>query len=166
MTRHLLRISFVLLLLFGGLQSIKAQINAQITEYRNNLAVGFNGGVTFNNITFSPNVKQSFHQGIVGGFTARYISEKYFSMICGLQVECKYPNAFLFTLMAPSEQSSCTTSPTKTETGPATNSQTSFMIKSLHIKCPKSQVAGLLCQQHASQCLSGFLCLRELSPFS
>ncbi|MBR5803455.1 MAG: PorT family protein [Bacteroidaceae bacterium] len=90
MTRHLLRISFVLLLLFGGLQSIKAQINAQITEYRNNLAVGFNGGVTFNNITFSPNVKQSFHQGIVGGFTARYISEKYFSMICGLQVECNF----------------------------------------------------------------------------
>ena len=84
----------------------------------------------------------------------------------GLQVECKYQSAFLFTLMAPSEESSCTTSPTKTETGPATNLQTSFMIKSLHIKCPKSQVAGLLCQQHASQCLSGLLCLSELPPFS
>lgn len=30
--------------------------------------------------------------GINGGLTARYISEKYFSMICGAQVELNFPN--------------------------------------------------------------------------
>lgn len=28
--------------------------------------------------------------GITGGLTARYISEKYFAMICGVQVELNY----------------------------------------------------------------------------
>ena len=76
--------------MIGSLFSAKAQMNTQITEYRNNLAIGFNAGATFNNVNFSPNIKQGTHQGLVGGFTARYISEKYFAMICGLQVECNF----------------------------------------------------------------------------
>lgn len=90
MNHHILRISATFLFVIGSLFSAKAQINTQITEYRNNLAIGFNAGATFNNVNFSPSIKQGTHQGLVGGFTTRYISEKYFAMICGLQVECNF----------------------------------------------------------------------------
>ena len=90
MNHHILRISATFLFVIGSLFSAKAQMNTQITAYRNNLAIGFNAGATFNNVNFSPNIKQGTHQGLVGGFTTRYISEKYFAMICGLQVECNF----------------------------------------------------------------------------
>ena len=83
---HILRTLALSLLFIGSLLSAKAQI----TDYRNNLAIGFNAGATFNSVFFSPSIKQGTHQGLVGGFTARYISEKYFAMICGLQVECNF----------------------------------------------------------------------------
>ncbi len=60
---------------------------AQIGEARNNLSVGFNGGVNLNSASFTPTIKQNSLMGITGGLTARYISEKYFAMICGAQVE-------------------------------------------------------------------------------
>lgn len=60
---------------------------AQIGEARNNLSVGINGGVNLNSTSFTPTVKQNSLMGITGGLTARYISEKYFAMICGAQVE-------------------------------------------------------------------------------
>ncbi|WP_297327906.1 porin family protein [uncultured Bacteroides sp.] len=63
---------------------------AQVGEQRHNLAVGINGGVNLNSVTFSPTVKQQNLMGINGGITARYISEKYFSMICGAQVEVNF----------------------------------------------------------------------------
>ena len=63
---------------------------AQIGEQRNNLAVGFNGGININSVSFSPTVRQKNLMGISGGLTARYISEKYFSMICGAQVELNF----------------------------------------------------------------------------
>lgn len=65
-------------------------VRAQIGDYRNNLAVGINGGVNFSSVSFSPSIKQTNHQGIHGGVTARYICEKYFAMICGVQVELNY----------------------------------------------------------------------------
>lgn len=83
---HILRKAALSILFAGSLLSAKAQI----TDYRNNLAIGFNAGATFNSVFFSPSIKQGTHQGLVGGFTARYISEKYFAMICGLQVECNF----------------------------------------------------------------------------
>ena len=60
---------------------------AQIGEARNNLSVGINGGVNLNSASFTPTIKQNSLMGITGGLTARYISEKYFAMICGAQVE-------------------------------------------------------------------------------
>lgn len=63
---------------------------AQLGDLRNNFAVGFNGGVNLNNVSFSPTVKQNSLMGITGGITARYISEKYFSMICGAQLEVNF----------------------------------------------------------------------------
>ena len=56
---------------------------AQIGEARNNLSVGINGGVNLNSASFTPTIKQNSLMGITGGLTARYISEKYFAMICG-----------------------------------------------------------------------------------
>lgn len=64
--------------------------SAQIGEMRQNLAVGFNAGANYNNVSFQPTIKQNGLLGITGGVTARYISEKYFAMICGLQAELNY----------------------------------------------------------------------------
>lgn len=65
-------------------------VAAQVGEMRNNFAVGFNGGVNINSVSFTPRIKQSNLMGITGGVTARYISEKYFAMICGIQMEINY----------------------------------------------------------------------------
>lgn len=64
--------------------------HAQVGEQRHNLAVGINGGINLNSVSFSPTVKQKNLMGINGGITARYISEKYFRMICGAQVEVNF----------------------------------------------------------------------------
>lgn len=63
---------------------------AQIGEQRHNFSVGVNGGINLNSVTFSPTVRQKNLMGINGGLTARYISEKYFSMICGVQMEFNF----------------------------------------------------------------------------
>lgn len=63
---------------------------AQIGDQRQNFSVGINGGVNFNSVSFNPTVQQKNLMGITGGLTARYISEKYFSMICGAQVELNF----------------------------------------------------------------------------
>ncbi len=63
---------------------------AQLGEERHNLAVGFNGGVNMSSVSFSPSIKQKTLNGMVGGLTIRYMSEKYFKMMCGLQLEINY----------------------------------------------------------------------------
>lgn len=63
---------------------------AQVGEMRNNFAVGVNGGINVNSVSFTPTVKQGSLMGMTGGVTARYISEKYFAMICGIQMELNY----------------------------------------------------------------------------
>ena len=65
-------------------------LHAQVGEQRHNFAVGVNGGINLNSVSFSPSVKQKNLMGITGGVTARYISEKYFSMICGAQIELNF----------------------------------------------------------------------------
>lgn len=64
--------------------------NAQVGEQRHNLAIGINGGINLNKASFSPTVKQKNLMGINGGITARYISERYFKMICGAQLEINF----------------------------------------------------------------------------
>lgn len=64
--------------------------HAQIGEQRHNLAVGFSGGITSSSASFSPTIRQKSESGITGGFTARYISEKYFKMTCGAQLELNF----------------------------------------------------------------------------
>lgn len=63
---------------------------AQVGEMRSNFAVGVNGGININSVSFTPTIKQGSLMGITGGLTARYISEKYFAMICGIQMELNY----------------------------------------------------------------------------
>ncbi len=60
---------------------------AQLQDEQHNFSVGINGGVNISSVSFDPSIKQSKLIGPEFGFTARYISEKYFNMICGLQVE-------------------------------------------------------------------------------
>ena len=63
---------------------------AQIGEPRSNFSVGVNGGVNLNSTSFTPTIKQNSLLGTTGGLTARFISEKYFAMICGAQVELNF----------------------------------------------------------------------------
>ncbi|MBE6286626.1 MAG: PorT family protein [Mediterranea massiliensis] len=78
----------IITLLFIALSTLT--VRAQIGDLRNNIAIGINGGVNMNKVSFSPTVKQKNLMGITGGITARYISEKYFSMICGAQLELNF----------------------------------------------------------------------------
>lgn len=65
-------------------------LHAQVGEQRHNFSIGVNGGINMNSVSFSPTVRQKNLMGINGGISARYISEKYFSMICGAQVELNF----------------------------------------------------------------------------
>ncbi|MDE5711529.1 porin family protein [Bacteroides sp.] len=65
-------------------------IHAQVGEQRHNFAIGINGGINMNSVSFSPTIKQKSLMGMTGGLTARYISERYFKMICGAQIEVNY----------------------------------------------------------------------------
>lgn len=66
------------------------RIAAQVGEYRNVWAVGVNGGYALDKITFNPTIKLTWHQGISGGVTVRYTSERYLGLICALQCELNY----------------------------------------------------------------------------
>ena len=63
---------------------------AQIGDYRNEFAVGINGGYVLSNIGFTPKVPQVLHPGLTGGLTLRYTSEKYFNSICAVVAEVNY----------------------------------------------------------------------------
>ena len=65
-------------------------IMAQLGEERSNLAVGVNVGINMTKVDFSPRIKQKSHNGMALGVTARYMCEKYFNMMCGIQAEINY----------------------------------------------------------------------------
>lgn len=60
---------------------------AQLQDQRSNWAVGINGGVNMSSVSFEPRIKQSNLLVPSFGVTGRYICEKYFKMICGIQAE-------------------------------------------------------------------------------
>ena len=78
------------LTLLGLLLLFITTATAQVGEQRHNLAIGVNGGLNMASISLTPSIKQVSKKGINGGFTARYISEKYFKMICGAQMEVNF----------------------------------------------------------------------------
>lgn len=63
---------------------------AQLGEERHNLSVGINGGMNMSNVSFQPKIKQNSLKGTSMGLTLRYMSEKYFKMMCGVQLEVNY----------------------------------------------------------------------------
>lgn len=69
---------------------IPLMAHAQIGKYRNDWAVGVSGGYTLNKISFNPTIKQKYHEGLTFGLSARYTCEKYFAMLCAIQVELNY----------------------------------------------------------------------------
>ena len=64
--------------------------SAQVGELRNNVAIGINGGYNLSSVDFSPTIKQGLQPGYTGGFTLRYTTEKYFSLICAAQLEVNF----------------------------------------------------------------------------
>lgn len=78
----------LILSLFILISTLRSE--AQIGDPRNNIAVGFSGGVALNTIGFDPTIKQNMHIGPTFGITARFTSEKYFNTYCALQVELNY----------------------------------------------------------------------------
>ena len=64
--------------------------SAQVGDHRNDMAIGFNGGMVLSNVGFLPKVPQSLYQGMTGGLSFRYTSEKYFSSICAVLAEVNY----------------------------------------------------------------------------
>ena len=64
--------------------------HAQVGEPRHNIAVGLSGGVALNTIGFDPTIKQNMHIGPTTGIVARFTSEKYFKILCALQLELNY----------------------------------------------------------------------------
>lgn len=70
--------------------ALSSSLYAQVGEIHNDFAFGVNGGMAFNEMYFSPTIKQSFHPGKTFGVTFRYTCEKYFSSYCSLQTEINY----------------------------------------------------------------------------
>ena len=62
-------------------------VEAQVGEYRTDLAVGVNGGYALSNVSFLPEVPQGMLGGMTGGLTVRYTCEKYFKSVCAIVAE-------------------------------------------------------------------------------
>ena len=80
--KRFLTISIVLLL--------SISIKAQIEQPRHILEFGVAGGMNLNKMEFQPTVRQTYLNGMNGGVSLRYTSEKYFSMICAAQLEVNF----------------------------------------------------------------------------
>lgn len=65
-------------------------VSAQIEEPRRMLEIGVAGGLNLNKVDFQPSMRQKLFNGINGGISLRYTSEKYFSMICAAQIEVNF----------------------------------------------------------------------------
>lgn len=76
------------LFLFALLAALSVQ--AQVGEPRHNWAVGVSGGMTMNRVLFRPTIRQTWLAAPTAGITVRYMSEKYFNLLCALQVELNY----------------------------------------------------------------------------
>ena len=83
MRKGLYILALMLTILVGSTQ-------AQIESPRSSLEVGVSGGMNLNKMELQPSIRQKLHRGFNGGISARYTSEKYFSMICAVQVEANF----------------------------------------------------------------------------
>lgn len=65
---------------------------AQVGQRRKDFSVGISAGYTLNSVSFTPAIKQKMKGSPGFGFSTRYICEKYFNSICGIQAEVNYQN--------------------------------------------------------------------------
>lgn len=79
------RIPYILLLCI-----IPSLASAQVGQYRSDLAIGINGGIVMNSVSFSPRVQQDMTIGPELGVSLRYTCEKYFAAVCALQAEVNF----------------------------------------------------------------------------
>ena len=70
--------------------SVGLPVRAQLQDPRHNLAIGINGGVNLSSVSFEPSIKQKTFITPSVGVTVRYISERYFKILCGIQGEINY----------------------------------------------------------------------------
>ncbi len=85
MSNRLIKKILTFVLLLAGMA-----VHAQVGEHRNDLAIGVNGGYVLSKIGFQPEVQQKQHGGVTGGFSIRYVCEKYFKTICSIYGEVNY----------------------------------------------------------------------------
>lgn len=65
---------------------------AQVGDHRNDLHIGASAGMLLNRMDITPTIKQQQKASPTFGITARYICEKYFTTICGVQIELNFAN--------------------------------------------------------------------------
>lgn len=78
--RHFFSPVVVCFLLFLGI----SPLHAQKETFKGELYLGAGGGSLFSKVDFMPGVPLAFKQGIYGGISAKYISEKYLGLIIEL----------------------------------------------------------------------------------
>lgn len=79
-------------LLIFALLLVALPLHAQVGEPRSDVAIGVSAGITLNTVSFDPSVSQNMKLAPTCGIAIRYNCEKYFSSLCGLQMEINYCN--------------------------------------------------------------------------
>ena len=64
--------------------------NAQIGEHRDDFSVGGSLGLSLSSVGFLPTVPQGMNMGPTAGISARYVCEKYYSMVCSVLGEVNF----------------------------------------------------------------------------
>ena len=72
------------LLPLGLLALLPFTVEAQVGDYRSDLAIGGSAGYVMSNVGFVPDVPQGQLGGFTAGLTVRYTCEKYFSSVCSI----------------------------------------------------------------------------------
>lgn len=79
---------YFILLLMAAFTTLTAR--SQTGEQLHNLSLGFNGGINMSSVSFAPKVSQKNLIGPGAGLSVRYIHERWFGMLCGVQMELNY----------------------------------------------------------------------------
>lgn len=81
-----LRFLTAILLVAATAATVPVTVSAQ-REYSPNLAIGGKAGMTMSRMSFSPEVKQSFTNGMMAGVAVRYTEERFFGLIGEINIE-------------------------------------------------------------------------------
>lgn len=85
-----MRLGWLRIYTFSCLWAICLISKGQVGDRRSDFAIGGNVGMVMNSMSFQPSIKQNQLMGMTFGLAGRYVSEKYFTCICGLQAELNY----------------------------------------------------------------------------